>query len=924
MKSLVYFAIASALLSGLYSCVKEATPPPEDGERGSIVLNVSMENGVKSSIIADENRVFDMNIWIYGGDGSLRDSRFVSDSPFSGSASMTLPVTVSSGDMVVVLANAGVAVAAPPSASTPVSGTRDYTASAIVSQGVLAVGSGTFAGDAGFTRSASVSLSRVMSKLSVSMALGGAFPAQGAVLGSNIRLVSARLRGASRVWAFNPSFAAVSAQTFRAVSASQLGDYEYLSDADMASLSAGGTVSLYCLPNYAGDAWNASYGNPLATYLEMTFDCDAVGPWSAGRIVCRFYVNDGTVVGAYGGNAYTASVRLTDDGMPVSSWRKENYCFDIPSGDFTPGIAKAVLFHGPRQGTPGVDYSYSLSASAASADDGRFRILSGDGDGVTLVCISPGSSTLYCRDASGTVLSHVSLSGVWPTVTLGPVDGLDILGKEKSIPMTGAPVASQMFDWDGSASAYWNDTYAFADTPVTGVTHSNSYNPDTFLGATGSGFGASLFVKDLSSKSVRDYKSWRDNTYSYRLNFRGGFSSQYGTVQVVDANVEPYAGNKPIYPKYNGNEMGGFADVSAITSTGRRKPSWGPRYITANPSALSTSLLEIKSGMSSTSQSFDTRAGTELRSSGGSSLSSIGYGYYIRVGSVTLGSPSRSADRSSFTVSAGYNELRTGGGVFLQGRNGHSGEFAEESIGEYVIYTYRLDNVPMVFAMEVTDLYYDGSYTYVFVERESGTCTWDFSGCYFREDALVPARGFDSFAMGSLSFGESCPDFSRNENRGTNLPYAHMCFDFGDNVSGRNSGKYAANADMWLIGISTTANQAVQGGDMPTGLTSNLNYSIGMMESRHVLTPASSFSASLANVVDGPWTYRTVVNSAANSNGTGEYGYPSYLPTGSRVITVGPWDCLTSWSWGSLSESRARNYIPVYGWDVPHVTRNSW
>lgn len=451
----------SAIMACALSCRKEAAPVAEP-ESGMITLELHTEQGfnakLKSSIISDEDRIYDLNVWVYSEEGKMTDSCYEEGNPlFTGSGTLQAVMLAKDAGTAVVIANAGRKLDAPRFIDSAQKIAFSY-ASSSAPKGVLCMGQAGFEAVGNGLRCV-VNLSRVMSRLELKARVCDDVSAAGGVLGDNVRVVSVRLRNSASVLNFIPFNAASSARTSKAEAAGELSDYEFMSAEDVRVLNSGGTVMLYSLPNYSAVPYvNSPNGrSALSTYVEMTLAYDAYGASSSGESVCRFYASDAQTIGLLGGCSYSADISISENGA-TAIWRKDDGRICVPDA-FVVGQTRTILLLQAKPAENASSYSWSLDGKSDLQSSGHFSISGSHYDasgallGVKVKAVGEGQGTLYLKDASGDVVGSVALSSAYPDLSIADLT-LDVVGEEADFSVSGFP-SRELFASDADYDEYY-------------------------------------------------------------------------------------------------------------------------------------------------------------------------------------------------------------------------------------------------------------------------------------------------------------------------------------------------------------------------------------------------------------------------------------------------------------------------------------
>jgi hypothetical protein len=516
-------------------CAKEMCREKTNGSVATLSLKVDCPFQSKSSIIVDESRVRDLNVWVFSSSGVLAESYYFEDLSIHGSGSVSFDSSAGGHSSLIVIGNAGRKLQAPPVESEEASFRMDYPPGTPGT--VLMVGEGALTMTSTGLRS-DVSLKRDMCRIALKTGLSSSLAAGGGVLGGNVKIREVRFVNSPASFSILPGAAWDSASLFKATSNTVFQTGDCLSAADLATLQAGGTVYLYSLPNYT----DVDYSDrPLpstlyATYIEMTVDYEASGNISEGSAVCRFYANDGNKIGLQGGCSYTCMVTLSNDGAS-NTWRKDDFRFEIPSA-FTAGEAKEVTLHSRTH--VGTDVSFSLSKTPGVSSTGTFRIgekVYGDYlSGVKVAALSAGSDTLYCFDSMGKLMGSVPLEASFPSICVSDKE-LDVLGDMVNLDIQGLSAVYSARESDALFGSLYSIASMEALEPVSGL-----YGQDFIYADTS---GERLYVNKIQwnrSGSSHDWTEAVGKTIPYRVTLSCGITADFN-VSITNQVMGPLEGS---------------------------------------------------------------------------------------------------------------------------------------------------------------------------------------------------------------------------------------------------------------------------------------------------------------------------------------------------------------------------------------------
>lgn len=516
-------------------CVKETCPEDTSGRVATLSFKVDCPYTSKSSIIVDESRVRDLNVWVFSSSGVLVESYYFEDLSIHGSGSVSFDSSAGGHSSLIVIGNAGRKLQAPPVESEEASFRMDYPPGTPGT--VLMVGEGALTMTSTGLRS-DVSLKRAMCRIALKTVLSSSLAAGGGVLGGNVKIREVRFVNSPASFSILPGAAWDSASLFKATSNTVFQTGDCLSAADLATLQAGGTVYLYSLPNYT----DVDYSDrPLpstlyATYIEMTVDYEASGNISEGSAVCRFYANDGNTVGLQGGCSYTCTVILSNDGAS-NTWRKDDFRFENPSG-FTAGEAKEVTLHSRTHA--GTDVSFSLSKTPGLSSTGTFRIgekVYGEYlSGVMVTALTAGTDTLYSFDSGGNLMGFVPLEASFPSISVSDKD-LDVLGDVVNLDIQGLSAVYSVRESDALFGSLYSVASIEALEPVSGL-----YGQDFIYAGT---LDKKLYVNKIQWNRSGASHNWTEavgRTIPYRVTLACGISADFD-VSIVNPVIGPLEGS---------------------------------------------------------------------------------------------------------------------------------------------------------------------------------------------------------------------------------------------------------------------------------------------------------------------------------------------------------------------------------------------
>lgn len=524
-------------LSFLLSAGCMSGPDEEDirNDTATISLTVDTSSQSKSSTIADESLVRDLNVWVFNSSGILAESHYFDGLTINTNGTVSFDSSAGGHSSLVVIGNAGRELQAPGCNLDMVSFQMSYPAG---SQGVvLMVGEGLL-NMASTGLSSNITLNRAMSRIALRTELASSLRASGGVLGGNVRIREAKFCNSPAVIQILPYSAWNSVREFKANAGTLFQTGDNLSNTDISTLQAGGTVYLYSLPNYTDVEYTDRPGSSTqyASFLEMTVEFDAFGTISAGSTVCRFYANDGSTIGLEGGCSYTCLVVLSNEGAN-NTWRKDDYRFEIPPS-FIAGEEKTVMLHSQIHSVS--DVSFSLSETTGVTENGRFRIgekVYGDYlNGVKVTALSAGTGVLYCFDSEGNMMGSVPLTSTFPSISVSDKE-LDVLGDEVALDLQGLAEAYSV----RASDMLFNNLYSVASI-VPRETVSGLNGQDFIMAGISD---KRLFVNKLQWERNGAERNWPEvvgKTFPYRVTLACGISADF-SVRIVNPVIGPMEGN---------------------------------------------------------------------------------------------------------------------------------------------------------------------------------------------------------------------------------------------------------------------------------------------------------------------------------------------------------------------------------------------
>ena len=540
-------------------CVKENTGGHRCGDVAQLMLTVDCDAPAKSSILADESLVSDLNVWVYTSSGQLKETHYYGDLSIHSAGSVSFSTDAGGHSRLVVIGNAGRELEAPERASDTAVIGISWPGDA--SGKMLMLGEGSLSLTSTGMQSAVV-LHRAMSRIGLKVSLDAGLAAAGGILGSNIRIKTARLCHNPSALSVTPEAAWASARTYKALTGSGLRDGDWLSATDIASLYSGGTVYLYGLPNYTDVAYSSQPGQETAysSYIEMELGFDSIGNVGQGCVLCRFYANDGARIGLMGGCSYTCHVTISNDGAS-NSWRKDDFRMNAP-GAFYAGEVNNVYMHSRNHDSQSV--SFSLSESPGVEENGVFKIgnkiVSESLQGVRVISKTAGNGMLYCFNSENDLMGSVPLTAVLPEISVS----------DKNLDVTGIEVP---LDLQGLSGIYARRASDELFSSLYGIASISPF--ETVSGLSGDDFiyagtsDALLYVDELTWSRDGAEKCWTDavgKTFPYRVTLSCGISADF-SVSVSNGIVSRLRGNSYFGEAFDVSEVGDpLPAVAALAS----------------------------------------------------------------------------------------------------------------------------------------------------------------------------------------------------------------------------------------------------------------------------------------------------------------------------------------------------------------------
>ena len=685
--NILYYTLLALLMVG---CVKEKHCDTISSDPAVIMLTVEGDAASKSSLLAHESLIRDLNIWVYTSSGQFKESFYFDDLSITSTGSVNFTTTAGGHSKLVAIGNAGRVLTAPSqsseSAQIPMSYANDATGM------MLMVGEGTLNLTSTGMQS-SVIMHRMMSRIALNVRLDPSLAAAGGVLGGNVRISRAGFFNSPSSISLTPSSAWESARTFKATQGTGFALGDRLSASDISTLCSGGTVYLYSLPNYTDIAYTdaPSSGTLYAAYIEMLLEFDGIGAVGEGRVLCRFYANDGAWIGLKGGCSYTCQVTVSNDGA-TNSWRKDDFRLDNPD-TFLAGEVKDVYMHSRNHDTQAV--AFSLAETPGVSETGVFRIgekvTASYLQGVKVIAKTAGTGTLYCFDSNSELMGRVAMTSVWPQISVS----------DKTLDVTGIDVP---LDLQGLAAAYtkrasdelYASLYSISSVePVESV--SGLYGQDfIYSGAT----DALLYVDKLAWTRGGAAKNWADavgKTFPYRVTLNCGITADFN-VTVANEVVSSLRGSGYFGEAYDVSEIDDpLPAVAALASQ---------NTITASISAA-------------VPESFCTQTKAQWQANGWRSWYG---GAVLQAGTVAdsyVDSWSSSGIRWTLPSAAIKSLYGDSVPIYIGKLNPHCGEYVREQVGYYASTIYHPVGVELY--MELLDFSGDITTCLCFRPHSDGT-----------------------------------------------------------------------------------------------------------------------------------------------------------------------------------------------------------
>ena len=529
------------------SCSEEYLAEMAPGTEADINLTVSGDVSSKSSLLANESLVKDLNIWVYSSSGQLVETFFLDGLSFSSSGSVNVTTTAGGHSKLIVIGNAGRALNAPARSTDSVQISMSYpndasAAMPMVGEGLLSLTSSGMRSD--------VELNRAMCRIALKVGLNSSLAAAGGVLGGNIRISRAGLFNSPSVMTLQPSAAWESARSFKAAAGTAFAPGDCLSAADISTLYSGGTVYLYGLPNYTDLPYldGPSSLTAFSSYIEMLLEFDGIGNVGEGRVLCRFYANDGARIGLKGGCSYSCQVLISNDGAS-NSWRKDDFRLDMPDR-FLAGESKSIYLHSRNHGAQEV--SFSLSETPGVGETPVFRLGEKVSDtflqGIRVIAKTVGTGTLYCFDSNNEMMGEVPLTAVWPEIAVSD-KVLDVTGAEVPLDLQGLTDA---FSKRASDELY-ESLYGIASVEPTEII--SGLHGQDFIHAEGS--DALLYVDELLWSRAGVSRNWTEavgKTIPYRVTLACGLTADFN-VSIANVLVAPFRGDRDFGEAFDISEI---------------------------------------------------------------------------------------------------------------------------------------------------------------------------------------------------------------------------------------------------------------------------------------------------------------------------------------------------------------------------------
>ena len=647
------------------------------GNNASIALTLDSESFSKSTFLSDESRISDLNIWIYMSTGQLKESFYLDNLSINSAGQVNITTSAGGHSRLVVIANAGRELAAPSQDSESAKISMSYSNDGAGK--MLMIGEGTLTLTSTGMQSA-IELHRAMSRISLRVGLNPSLTAAGGVLGGNVRIVRAGLFNCPSELSLEPVAAWESARTFKAIPGTTIAPGDYLSATDIATLCAGSAVNLYVLPNYTDIPYSdaPSDGTARSTYVEMLLALDGIGNVGEGRVLCRFYANDGDRIGIKGGCSYSCQVIISNDGAS-NSWRKDDFRLEVPD-TFLAGEIKDVYLHSRNHDTQAV--AFSLSETPGVSETGVFRLgekVSGTYlQGVKVIAKNAGTGTLYCFDSNNALMGSVAMASVLPQISVSDKI-LDVTGGEVPLELQGLDEAYSVRASDDLFASLYEISSIAPRESVSGL-----FGQDFIYAGKND---ALLYVNDLFWTRAGEAKNWRDavgKTFPYRVTLASGISADFN-VSVTNDIVSCMRGN---------NDFGEAFDTSGVDD---------PLPAVAALSSQNTITASISAAVPA---SFNTQTKNQWQANGWRSWfgGSILEGGNVADTYVT----SWSANSICWVLPAAATRACYGSNIplYVGKLNPHCGKYVREAVGYYASTYYSPVGVDLY--MEVLE-FYNGS-----------------------------------------------------------------------------------------------------------------------------------------------------------------------------------------------------------------------
>lgn len=374
----------------------EVSVVPWHDEESTCILKLSLLNDDlgKSSMIYDENRVYDSNVWVFDGNsGKGKGSTYFSDAPFSREGELHFYGKMEPDDFVVIIGNAGKRLQPPADISTQVSISPEYGHDGM--NGVLVTGAVRgLSGNSGNFH-ASVSLKRAMSRIKIKMLMGE--------YADCCTVESLRLeRLPDRVVLCPDDMLKEKTHNNSEDNSILFCQTDYATISDISELNSGREALFYSLPCIYAEA-------PMYIETVLHFDANGVDGGGEGDEIRRFMVSDAFPSGLETGRSYGCSLSIVPQDLypdDVQRWHRDIMRFAIHDACITTGRSAVVPLMQKKASAISAGYHFSLDPDRRLLNDGIFAIdslIDDDGalSGVVATALSPGNSILYFSDSAG-------------------------------------------------------------------------------------------------------------------------------------------------------------------------------------------------------------------------------------------------------------------------------------------------------------------------------------------------------------------------------------------------------------------------------------------------------------------------------------------------------------------------------------------